>query len=218
MAITVPSQVKDPERIRERRMQIIAAAVQLFAEKGFHKTTTREIAKMSGLSNGALYEYVESKEDVLFLVCEHIHREVETNLRQSLSEAAKGSVRLEHAITSFLYVIERMQVEVLLIYQESKSLPAPYLHEVLAREQAITGIFEQLLTEARADGTIRIEESAIPILAHDIVVSGQMWAYRRWALKTISFESFVQQQVAMLMRACQGDVTTSTSGCSTQSR
>lgn len=205
MAVTVPSQVKDPERIRERRMQIVAAAVKLFAEKGFHKTTTREIAKMSGLSNGALYEYVESKEDVLFLVCEHIHREVETNLRESLSEAAKGSVRLEHAIVAFLHVIERMQAEVLLIYQESKSLPEHYLHEVLRTEQAITEIFEQLIQDAKADQTIQIEEAAIPILAHDIVVNGQMWAFRRWALKTISFESFVEQQVAMLMRACQGD-------------
>lgn len=205
MAITVQSQVKDPERIRERRMQIITAAVKLFAEKGFHKTTTREIAKMSGLSTGALYEYVESKEDVLFLVCEHIHREVESNLRESLSEAATGSVRLEHAILSFLRVIERMQVEVLLIYQESKSLPGPYLREVLAKEQAITGIFEHLLAEAKADGTIGIEQGAIPIFAHDIVVSGQMWAFRRWALKTISFEDFARQQVAMLVRACHGN-------------
>jgi len=206
MSVTVPTQVKDPERVRERRMQIIEAAVRLFMEKGFHKTTTREIAKLSGLSNGSLYEYVESKEDVLFLVCQHIHHEVETKLRQSLIEEVNGAVRLRHAMVSFLHVIDRMQAEVLLIYQESKSLPPHYLREVLATEQAITDIFEQFLRDAQVDGTLEIAEAAIPILAHDLVVSGQMWAFRRWALKSVSFEQFVTQQVAMMMRACQAKI------------
>lgn len=65
MTIQVPSNVKDPDKVRQRRAQIIRAAVQLFAEKGFHKTTTREIAQASGLSTGAVYEYVASKEDIL---------------------------------------------------------------------------------------------------------------------------------------------------------
>lgn len=206
MSVTVPTQVKDPERVRERRMQIIEAAVRLFMEKGFHKTTTREIAKLSGLSNGSLYEYVESKEDVLFLVCQHIHREVETKLRQSLTEEVNGAVRLRHAMVSFLHVIHRMQAEVLLIYQESKSLPPHYLREVLATEQAITDIFEQFLRDGKADGTLEIEDAEIPILAHDLVVNGQMWAFRRWALKSVSFDQFVTQQVAMLMRACQAKI------------
>ncbi|OFW75231.1 MAG: TetR family transcriptional regulator [Alicyclobacillus sp. RIFOXYA1_FULL_53_8] len=206
MSVTVPTQVKDPERVRERRMQIIEASVRLFMEKGFHKTTTREIAKLSGLSNGSLYEYVESKEDVLFLVCQHIHREVETKLRQSLTEEVNGAVRLRHAMVSFLHVIDRMQAEVLLIYQESKSLPPHYLREVLATEQAITDIFEQFLRDGQADGTLEIEDAAIPILAHDLVVNGQMWAFRRWALKSVSFNQFVTQQVEMLMRACQAKI------------
>ena len=203
MSVTVPSQVKDPERVRERRMQIVQAAVSLFMEKGFHKTTTREIAKQSGLSNGALYEYIESKEDVLFLVCQHIHGEVESQLRRSLTEDAVGAIRLRHAMYAFLRVIDQMQAEVLLIYQESKSLPLEYLREVLRTEQVITGIFEQLLREARLDGSILVQEESISILAHDIVVSGQMWAFRQWALHALPFEDFAIRQVDMLMRACQ---------------
>ena len=49
---------------------MIKGAVTLFKEKGFHRTTTREIAKAAGFSIGTLYEYIRTKEDVLYLVCD----------------------------------------------------------------------------------------------------------------------------------------------------
>ena len=68
----VETQVKDTILVEQRRRQIVEAAVRLFIKKGFHKTTTREIAKVAGFSIGSLYEYIGSKEDVLFLVCDAI--------------------------------------------------------------------------------------------------------------------------------------------------
>ncbi|MCL6515471.1 TetR/AcrR family transcriptional regulator [Alicyclobacillus sp.] len=203
MAITIESNVKDPDRIRERRAQIVQAAVKLFTEKGFHKTTTREIARESGLSNGAVYEYVKSKEDILFLVCQHIHRAMREQLEASLSPAESGAGRLRQAIRAFYGVIERMQTDILLIYQESKSLPSPYLREVLREEQAITDVFADLLRAGVADGSIGADEREIPLLAHDIVVMGQMWAFRRWGLHDVSFTEFVEQQVDILLEACK---------------
>lgn len=204
MSITIPSHVKDPERIRARRAQIVNAAVALFVRKGFHRTTTREIAKASGLSNGALYEYVESKEDVLFLVCQHIHKEMINHLKNALSEHTDGASRLRHAMESFFHVVDQMKDEVLLIYQEGKSLPQPYLREVLREEQNITQIFEQLILEGIADGSLHVEEPTVSLLAHNIVVGGQMWAFRRWALHHVKFEEYVALEVHMLMTACGG--------------
>jgi AcrR family transcriptional regulator len=202
VSITIGSNVKDPERIRERRAQIVSAAVRLFTEKGFHKTTTREIAKAAGLSNGALYEYVESKEDVLYLVCQHIHREMAKQLSTSLSQHKTGATRLQHAIHSFFQVIHHMQDEILLIYQESKSLPPSFLREVLREENHIAEVFETLLKDGVADHSLTIRAEDVRLLAHDIVVLGQMWAFRRWGLREGSFTQFADQQVNMLMHAC----------------
>ena len=52
--IEVHSSVKDETLIAMRREQIIKGAVKLFKEKGFHKATTREIAKAAGFSIGTL--------------------------------------------------------------------------------------------------------------------------------------------------------------------
>lgn len=202
MEITISSQVKDPERIRQRRAEIVQAAVGLFAEKGFHRTTTREIAQASGLSTGALYEYVASKEDVLFLVCRHIHHTILQQLKASLAVEGPAVQRLRQSIQAFIGVMDSMQDEVLLIYQESKSLPSPFLHEVLRQESEITQVFDNLLHEGIRDGSLRTSPKNVPLLAHDIVVAGQMWAFRRWALNTMDFADFAASQTERLMEAC----------------
>jgi AcrR family transcriptional regulator len=60
----VPTQVKNLDLVAQRRHQIIEAAVPLFVAHGFHKTTTRQIAKAAGFSVGSMYVYLNSKEDI----------------------------------------------------------------------------------------------------------------------------------------------------------
>ena len=52
-------------RITARRTQILDAAAKVFAEKGFHRATTREIADAADVSEGTIYNYFASKEDLL---------------------------------------------------------------------------------------------------------------------------------------------------------
>lgn len=51
-----------------RKEQILAAARQLFSEKGYHGTTIRDIAEASGILSGSLYAHIASKEDLLFAI------------------------------------------------------------------------------------------------------------------------------------------------------
>ena len=64
---------------------MIRGAVSLFKQKGFHRTTTREIAKEAGFSIGTLYEYIRTKEDVLYFVCDSIYDEVSERLYRCLT-------------------------------------------------------------------------------------------------------------------------------------
>jgi len=80
----VHASVKDERLIQKRRDQMINGAVKLFIEKGFHRTTTREIARAAGFSIGTLYEYIREKEDVLYLVCDRIYDQVRERLQKVL--------------------------------------------------------------------------------------------------------------------------------------
>lgn len=197
----IPSMVKDPLLIERRREQIIEAAVGLFISKGFHKTTTREISQASSFSIGTLYEYIESKEDVLFLVCDAIHREVVKGLNEVIVEAGTTVEMLRAAISGFIKVMDQMQDKVLLIYQEIKSLPPDLMKYVLQKEEEITGQFADILRRGLEDGTLKIGEKTIPLMAHNIVVLGEMWTFRRWALrKKYTLEEYTEIQTSLILR------------------
>lgn len=203
---SIPSMVKDPKLIEKRREQIIEAAVELFVSKGFHKTTTREISRASGFSIGTLYEYIESKEDVLYLVCDAIHAGVEKGLQEVLVNGVNGAVMLKAAIEGFLHVMDQMQDRVLLIYQEIKSLPHDMMKYVLAKEEEITGFFEEILDRGRLDGSLRIDEHSIKLMAHNIVVLGEMWTFRRWSLrKHYTLEEYIEMQTSLILRELTGE-------------
>ena len=61
---------EDPVDFKEqmaeaRRMQILMGASQVFAEKGYHQATTKEIAKAAGVSEGTIYNYFANKRELL---------------------------------------------------------------------------------------------------------------------------------------------------------
>lgn len=207
MAITrnIATPVKDPELVRLRREQIVQAATKLFSQKGYHGTTTREIARESGLGTGTLYEYINSKEDILYLVCDMIHSQVEEKLLPVLISDAKVSEILPMVLASFFRVIDELQELVLLIYQETKSLPSEYMHYVLKREEEISHYFSSILHSGIADGSFSIAEDAVLLMAHNITVLGQMWAFRRWTLhRSYTLEAFTEIQTSLLMRELCG--------------
>ena len=57
-----------PTLVEKRRTEIAENALKLFIRKGYLKTTTREIAQACGMSTGALYHYIGTKEDILSLL------------------------------------------------------------------------------------------------------------------------------------------------------
>lgn len=201
----IPSLVKDPKLIEKRREQIIEAAVDLFIHKGFHKTTTREIARASGFSIGTLYEYIESKEDILYLVCDSIHNEMEERLREAITYNGSGLKSLKLALKSLIRVMDQVNDRVLLIYQETKSLPREAMTFVLRREESITAIFEEILHKGMEDGSIRTDERYVKLMANNIMVLAEMWVFRRWTLgKSYTLEEYIERQTDLLLRDISG--------------
>ena len=54
-----------PSRADATRARLLAAAAEAFADRGFHGTTTRDIAAAAGMSPAAVYVHYKSKEQLL---------------------------------------------------------------------------------------------------------------------------------------------------------
>jgi AcrR family transcriptional regulator len=61
-----PGLTRQERKFADRWEQILKSAALLFAMKGYHRTTTKEIAEAADVSEGTLYNYFESKNDLLF--------------------------------------------------------------------------------------------------------------------------------------------------------
>lgn len=203
----IPTYIKDPKLVRQRRRQIVDASVQLFIEKGFHRTTTREIARATGISNGLLYEYVRSKEDVLYLVCDAIHAEVEQGVAEALQRASGGRDVLAAMIREYFLVCDRMSDHILLIYQETKTLPSHWQKKVLENEVRLTDIFVRALRNLIPGAELPpMDKKSIELIAHNIVVLGHMWTFRRWYLSSrYTIEKYIEIQTDFILGKSLGE-------------
>lgn len=198
---SVLSMVKDEQLIEKRRDQMIQAAVSLFKQKGFHRTTTREIAREAGFSIGTLYEYIRKKEDILYLVCDAIYDQFHSRMAKEAGNKRMSIERLQRIIRAYFKLIDHMQDEMLVMYQELKSLAKESLPYVLKKEMHLTTIFEDVLTECVEEGVLSLTQQEIKLAAHDIMVIGQMWAFRRWALHSeYTLEQYMEIQVNQLIK------------------
>ncbi|MGN7469535.1 TetR/AcrR family transcriptional regulator [Brevibacillus sp. SAFN-007a] len=61
-------ELKDESEMTEKQRNILRASVKLFAEKGFHASSTSEIAKEAGVAEGTIFRHYKSKKDILLAV------------------------------------------------------------------------------------------------------------------------------------------------------
>ena len=196
----VKSSIKDESKVIERRQQIIDAAVKLFKEKGFHRATTRELANVAGFSIGTLYEYIRTKEDVLFLVCDNIFNEVTKCLSQFPGD--NGTIAtLKEAIRQYYLLIDKMPEEFTIMYQETKSMSKEAMHYILNKELEMVAIFVSVLKKCVEAGNLTLSDDAIYLAANQIVVQGQSWAFRKWALqKHFTIDDYINLQTTMFLQ------------------
>ena len=83
----------------ERKKQIILAAAQIFAQKGYTGTVMDEIARCAGIGKGTIYEYFDSKEDLFFAVFEWYMKE--SGSAATVSISALGETSPSAGITQF---------------------------------------------------------------------------------------------------------------------
>jgi AcrR family transcriptional regulator len=197
----VVSNVKDQELIKKRRDQMIKGAITLFKEKGFHRTTTREIAKASGFSIGTLYEYIRTKEDVLYLTCDAIYDQVRERIETAFALEKPSRESLVKVIESYFYLMDDLQEEILILYQEAKSLKQETRGYILEKERYMVDILEKVILNCIPE---QVTKQEAIILANNIFVQGHMWGFRRWILqKQFSLEEYIQLQMNAMLRAVE---------------
>lgn len=140
-----------------RRM--VLAAIDAFAEHGYHATTTRDIAGRAGLSPAALYVHYPSKGALLAEISRTGHEAALTLIRRSLQEAGTDPVaRLRAVVTDFvIWHAEHHRVARVVQY-ELAALPEEAATEVTELRRRIEGLVEAEIVAGVAAGRMSVPQ------------------------------------------------------------
>jgi len=121
------------QMIEARRTQILMGAAQVFAKKGFHKATTKEIAQAAGIAEGTIYNYFHNKRELLLAMVEMV-------ATQSLK-----SLILDHPPDDpreFLTMVIRDRLQLI---QDYGHLMAPLAAEIFSDAKLREEVYSQIL-------------------------------------------------------------------------
>ena len=180
--VTVSTQIKNIDLVERRRQELISAATKIFIEKGYHQTSIRDISKATSFSMGTLYDYIRTKEDILYLV----HQDMIHTIYGALFEIQgdEFEIRSGDLATIIRTALEKtsdFQEEIILLYRESGSLSKEMLQSILDQETRYITMLKRLLDEANKKGLTRIADTYF--FANLVVYLLSFLSLRRWSLK-----------------------------------
>ncbi|WP_031464528.1 TetR/AcrR family transcriptional regulator [Sciscionella sediminilitoris] len=91
----------DRPRSDATRARLLDAATAAFAERGFHGTTTRDIAEAAGMSPAALYVHHKSKEELLYLISRSGHENTLRIITEAIESAGDPAAALRAVVRDF---------------------------------------------------------------------------------------------------------------------
>ena len=159
MRTTNPSPVA-PESSEPTSSRLLKVAAALFREKGYVRSTTREIALRLGVQKATLYYYMEKKEDLLYAIClsslEHLRSEVE----QALAQQQTPLERLRTLIHTHICTLLFDQNLHLTMIREMRELTSERRRKVQQLRDEYENLVRRLIAEAQEAGVLRAQPSA----------------------------------------------------------
>jgi AcrR family transcriptional regulator len=194
----VTSVVEDPDLVEKRRAQIVGAAIELFADQGFHRTTIKDIAKRAGFSSGLVYLYVREKEDVLLLVLLRVLEDHRTALPAAVADVGDPLERLVRLIEAFVEIVDRHRAATVVAYRSVHLLTPDRRLLVQDREREVTDVVVETLVACMKAGLVR--KLDVDVVTHQIVMIAHGWALKSWYFKgRTGLDAYVAANLDVLM-------------------
>jgi len=135
-----------------KRRQLRDAAVAAFAERGFHGTTTRDIATAAGMSPAALYVFHKSKEELLFELSRAGHETTLALVRDAAASADSPTGQLRALIRDFAVHHARAHTQARIVNYEMAALTDEHRAQILGLRNRIDEVVRGIVDAGVAAG------------------------------------------------------------------
>jgi AcrR family transcriptional regulator len=149
----------------DARSRLVEAAVEAFAARGFHGTTTRDIAAAAGMSPAALYVHHRSKEELLHLISRTGHERTLQLVRDAVAASEEPLQQLQAVTRAFTAHHARGHTGARIVNYELAALTPAHLEEIVEIRRAIEHEVRSVVEAGVATGAFRVTNPRMTALA-----------------------------------------------------
>jgi len=142
--------------------QVIA---RLFAYRGYHSTSMREIARELGMNQSSLYHYFASKQDILFTLMNDAMDDVLAILEKISTTDLLPEDRLNRVLSFYTQYYAGDQERLILLINEMNSLNEEYRSILVGKQRRYVQLIKSILEELAAQDKIKQIDPAIATFA-----------------------------------------------------
>jgi TetR/AcrR family transcriptional regulator, cholesterol catabolism regulator len=144
------SEIRNSSSRYDQKLEfILRTASRIFAEKGYHPTTMRDISRETNVSLAGLYHYCESKEELLFMIQDNCFGRVLERLEERLQEVDDSVDKLRVFIENHVSFFAANMAEMKVLSHEGESLAGEKYHHVANKKKEYTRRVRQILAEVQ---------------------------------------------------------------------
>ncbi|MER7282654.1 TetR family transcriptional regulator [Dactylosporangium sp. NPDC000244] len=174
----------DLPRADATRARLLDAAIEAFANKGFHGTTTRDIAAAAGMSPAALYVHHKSKEELLYLISRNGHEDTLRLVRDAIASSEVPVEALRQVIHDFAVYHAEGHTRARIVNYELAALTPEHYGEIREIRRDIEGELRQLVERGVVSGAFDVPDThlaGVALLSLGIDIArwyreGQLWS------------------------------------------
>ncbi|MER6038039.1 MULTISPECIES: TetR/AcrR family transcriptional regulator [unclassified Streptomyces] len=138
--------------------RLLVAAVEAFAERGYHATTTRDIAGRAGMSPAALYIHYKTKEELLHRISRIGHDKALDILRTAAGREGTATERLADAVSSFVRWHAGRRTTARVVQYELDALGPAARAEIVALRRQVDAEVRGIIDDGIAAGEFRVPD------------------------------------------------------------
>ncbi|MER7762857.1 TetR/AcrR family transcriptional regulator [Streptomyces sp. NPDC097619] len=138
--------------------RLLVAAVDAFAERGYHATTTRDIAGRAGMSPAALYIHYKTKEELLHRISRIGHDKALEILESAADGPGDAAARLDRAVRSFVRWHAAHHTTARVVQYELDALGPEHRAEIVALRRRSGAAVQRIIAEGVAAGRFAVPD------------------------------------------------------------
>jgi TetR/AcrR family transcriptional regulator, cholesterol catabolism regulator len=166
-------------KTREKIQEIQSVVAPLFAYKGYHSTSMREIARELGMNQSSLYHYFRGKEEILFELMNDAVDNALSTLKDICGRDLRPQDKLIHVLRFYTRYYAGAPERLILLVNEQQSLTPEHRRILVDKQRAYVHIFKDIFGELKGNRLAKEIPDSVAIFAFLGMVHYTITWYRK---------------------------------------